>query len=193
MSRRIIILTWVSASWKTSIQNELLNRWWKRPINFSTRKPRSDNAYDVDWDLDFNSDELNEYVFIDRNTFSIKMINWDFVEITQYWGNFYGVSETFLQDESPLKKENICIILDPIGRSQLMERLTRECVPFETYYIYISQELQEDRLSKRWDKQEEIIKRRKDFNWFHPTNNCVRINGDLPINEIADFIINRNV
>lgn len=193
MSRRIIILTWVSASWKTSIQNELMNRWWKRPINFSTRKPRSDNAYAVDWDLDFNSDELNEYVFIDRNTFSIKMINWDFVEITQYWGNFYGVSETFLQDGSPLKKENICIILDPIGRSQLMERLTREGVPFETYYIYITQELQEDRLTKRWDKQEEIIKRRKDFNWFHPTNNCVRINGDLPINEIADFIINRNV
>ena len=138
MSRRIIILTWVSASWKTSIQNELLNRWWKRPINFSTRKPRSDNAYDVDWDLDFNSDELNEYVFIDRNTFSIKMINWDFVEITQYWGNFYGVSETFLQDGSPLKKENICIILDPIGRSQLMERLIREGVPFETYYIYFA-------------------------------------------------------
>ena len=59
------------------------------------------------------------------------------------------MSETFLQDESPLKKENICVILDPIGRSQLMERLTREGVSFETYYIYISQELQEDRLTKR--------------------------------------------
>ena len=184
MSKRIVIITWVSASWKTTLQNELLNRWWARPINFSTRNARTNNAYSIDEDWDYNSDELSEYVFLDKKTFAKKLINWDFIESTQYWGNLYWVSgHSFLEWYG-----NLCVILDPVWRAQVMEALNRIWIEYETYYIYIDEETQIERLRKRWDSSEEISKRKRDFNWFHPTNKCVRLNGKLDAKTLADII-----
>lgn len=184
MSRRIVILTGVSASWKTTLQNELLNRWWVRPINFSTRRTRTNNAYSIDEDWDYNSDELSEYVFIDKNTFSKKLMNWDFIESTQYWWNFYWVNKhSFLEWD-----RNLVVILDPAWRAQVMEVLTRLWIEYETYYIFIDLETQVERLRRRWDSSEEISKRKRDFDWFYPTNKCIRINGKLDANVLADII-----
>lgn len=187
MSRRIVILTWVSASWKTTLQNELLNRWWVRPINFSTRKARTEDAYEIDEDWDYYSDELLEYVFLDKKTFARKLINGDFIESTQYWWNLYWVSKhSFLEWD-----KDLIVILDPVWRAQVMEALTRMWVPFETYFIHIDENTQLDRLSNRWDAEEEIIKRKRDFDWFHLTNKCVRLNGKLDAKTLADIIENK--
>ena len=64
--RRIVIITWVSCSGKTTLQNELLARWWNRPINFTTRKPRTEEANIELWPLfewdDFTASEFDEYI-----------------------------------------------------------------------------------------------------------------------------------
>jgi guanylate kinase len=61
----------VSASGKTTLQEELLKRDWNRPYNFTTRKPRSE-------------EELDEYVFITKEQFFEKMEKGDFLENTNY-------------------------------------------------------------------------------------------------------------
>ena len=182
MNRRIVIITWVSASWKTTLQDELLKRWWQRPLNFTTRKPRDVNAFiDLDNDWDFNSKELDEYIFLSKENFFKKMKNWDFLENTNYWWNFYWAS-TFLP------KWNVCIILDPVWRSQVLEYFTRRWIDVETFFIEISQELQEERLIKRLDTEKEILRRKRDFNWFSPTNKCIRLNWRMDTKILANII-----
>ena len=184
MNRRIILLTWVSASWKTTLQERLIKNWWNKPINFTTRKPRDENAIlSVDSDWDFTSKELNEYVFLNNKTFIDKYKNWDFLEITCYLWNRYWVSRH-------LPEWNICIILDPIWRSQALEYFTRVWIDVETYYLEISKDEQEKRLLNRWDTEKQILMRKRDFNWFSPTNKCSRLNWTKSVDDLWNFIIN---
>ena len=184
MNWRIVIITWVSCSWKTTLQNELLNRWWSRPLNFTTRKPRDVNAlHYTDEDWDFSSKELDEYIFLSESNFFKKLKNWDFLENTNYMWNRYWVSRY-------LPKWNICIVLDPVWRNQVMEHFSRLWIEYETYYLVISKELQEKRLLKRWDTEKEILRRKRDFNWFSATNKCKILRWDLSWEELADIIEN---
>jgi hypothetical protein len=54
----------------------LIERGWSKPINYTTRKPRDINAFNkIDEDGDFNSPELNEYVFLSEKNFFTKFKN----------------------------------------------------------------------------------------------------------------------
>ena len=168
---RIVIITWVSWSWKTTLQESLLKKGWKRPINFTTRKPRNEN-------------EVDEYVFLNKEQFVKKLINWDFLEFTQYNWNFYGVSNTLTEDA------NYCIILDPIWRAQVMNTLSYKGISYETFYIDIDPEEQLKRLRKRGDTEEQIKLRLNDFKWFHPTPGCVLLNWETKVETNVSCIIN---
>lgn len=184
--RRVMIITWVSASWKTTLQEKLLERWWKRPINFTTRKPRNDFEY-------------NEYVFLTREQFLEKLNNGDFLEFTNYWWNFYWVSNMFktwkvegIEIRNNLGND-LCIILDPVWRAQVMEKLSRENIEIIDVYINISPELQRERLENRWDWEDEVIKRSNDFKWFHPTDKSIILDGSIDVDLLVwelEFIIN---
>ena len=181
-ARRIITITGVSASGKTTLQEELLKRGWNKPLNYTTRKPRDKEAlHSLDEDGDFNSPELDEYIFLNENLFFKKLKNGDFLENTNYWWNKYGVNKIF-------PKWDICIILDPIGRSQVLEHFTRRWISVESYYIEITQELQLERLNKRGDNDKQILMRKRDFKWFSPTNKCKRLNGKEDPDVLADII-----
>lgn len=156
--RRIIILTWVSGSGKTTIQEELLKLWWNRPINCTTRQPRGDY-------------ELDEYLFLDKDQYFAKLRNGDFLEHTNYGGNRYAVCNS-------LPDGNVAIILDPVGRAMAMSYFSRKWIPYETYYLEISKEEQKRRLKERGDTADAIKEREKDFNWFHPTSNCFILSGN---------------
>ena len=165
----IVLITWISWSWKTTLQDYMLENWWTRPINFTTRKPRSDN-------------ELDEYGFISKSNFLTKLWNWDFLESTNYWWNFYWISKTLPESDK------VCIILDPIWRSQVMELFNREWVRYESYYLEISKIEQKRRLRLRWDTAEEIEKRLRDNEWFHPTPFCTIIDWTSSIEDIYKII-----
>jgi len=184
--RRIIIITWVSCSWKTTLQNELLSRWWERPFNYTTRKPRDGEAFlNTDEEGDFTSNELDEYIFLKEELFYKKLRNGDFLESTNYLWNHYWVS-------SSLPKWNVCIVLDPVGRSQVLEHFVRRWIEVETYYVEINKDLQKERLVNRWDDEKQIISRKRDFKWFSPTNKCIRLNGAKDADLLADLIENNN-
>ena len=167
---KLVIITGISGSWKTTIQDKLLSRWWVRPINFTTRKPRSDS-------------ELDEYVFLDTDVYFEKMKRWDFLECTNYNGNWYGISST-------LPKWDVCIVLDPIGREQVLEKLTRTYPDVKPICIYLdlAEELQQSRLQKRWDSDEQITARKRDNKWFSPSRDSVILNADNNVEALADEI-----
>ena len=167
---KLLIITWISGSWKTTLQDELLSRWWVRPINFTTRKPRSD-------------EELDEYVFLNTEQYFSKMKNWDFLESTNYNGNWYWVS-------SHLQEWDVCIVLDPIGREQALEKMTRLLPNLKPVCIYLdlSSDKQIDRLRKRWDSDEQIKARQRDFKWFSPSKSSHCLDANLETKKLADDI-----
>lgn len=166
----LLIITGISASGKTTLQDELLNRWWKKPQNFTTRKPRSDN-------------ELDEYVFLDKDKYFIKMRNWDFMEHTNYNGNWYAISKY-------LPEWNICIVLDPVGREQVLEKVAREWLDYNITCVYldINKWLQEQRLTNRWDSPEQKRMRKTDLQWFSPSLSSKVYSGVNDVNKLADEI-----
>lgn len=167
--KKLLLITWVSASWKTTLQEELLRRGWNRPINFTTRQPRSEA-------------ELDEYVFLTQEQFFDKLSKWHFLENTNYWGNFYAVSKH-------LPEGNIVIIVDPVWRAQIMEKVARELegeYELFTAYLNISIDEQVERLEKRWTVAMEISNRLKDFIWMHPTDWCKQLDGTKDIEQLAD-------
>lgn len=182
MAGRIVIITWVSASWKTTLQEELLRRGWMRPVNFTTRRPREREAYDIDADWDYISQELDEYVYTDRKTLLNKFANWDLLEVSQYWGNLYWVSKYFPKDK------NVCIILDPSWREQVLSYYARLWKEVDTVFLDIGKEEQERRLLLRGDRSDEILVRRTDFKWFFPTPLCKRYSWLEDTKVLADKI-----
>lgn len=162
-----MIITWVSWSWKTTLQQELLKRWWRRPINFTTRKPR-------------NEEELDEYVFLNKEHFFYKLNKWDFLEFTNYNGNFYWVSNQNLD-------WNICVILDPVWREQVLEKLNRMNYNWNIILIHlnISEAEQKRRLKKRWDTEESIKIRANDFKWFSPHIKAIVLDWNLNIDDLV--------
>ena len=179
--KNVVLITWVSASSKTTLLNELMKRGWKRPLNFTTRKPRTEDAREIDEEGDYFSKELDEYVFINKATFLKKLWNGDFLENVNYWGNFYWVS-------SNMPEGNVCIILDPAGRAQATAYLKLRGYNVTTVYIDIWRETQAQRLLNRGDSDEEMWKRKQDFEWFMPTPKCIRLNGVMDSSVLADII-----
>lgn len=165
--RRIVLITGVSWSGKTTIQEELLKNGWTRPINCTTRLPR--------WDY-----ELDEYLFLTKDQYFSKLRNWDFLEHTNYNGNWYAICNSLPEEW------NISIILDPVGRAMAMEWFTRKNIPFEMYYIEISKEEQLKRLIARWDTEEQIKERQNDFNWFSWNKFSTILDWEKP----TDYLVN---
>lgn len=180
----IVLITWVSGSGKSTLQEEFLKRGWKRPINFTTRKPRSD-------------EELDEYVFISKDNFMNKLKNWDFLEHVEYNGNFYWISNCFLRDsfkiwykeyEAAKLWDKIVIVVEPIWRAQIIQQLSNLNVKYKSYFLDISQDTQYKRLIKRWDWVEAAKIRANDFKYFTPTSKCIILSGEMSVKTLANII-----
>lgn len=151
MSKKVIILTGVSWSWKSSYVNRLKEEFnIKQPIQFTTRQPRNDR-------------ELDEYVFLDKPTFHKKLENWDFAEYVMYNGEWYAVSAHFD------RLVNTIVIVEPVGAASLKKFLSLNSIPHISIYLEITPETMEYRL---WMLRRENVKtieaRKKDFLYFSP-------------------------
>lgn len=178
-TERIVILTWVSASGKSTLQEELVSRWYKVPISYTTRPPRQEITIDSEWD--YSSDEMNEYVFLDEDLFISKFKSWHFIEHSKYLWNFYALSKY-------MPWWNVVLVLDPTGRDQVLKELSTEPIQIDTYFLEISKEEQLERLKIRWDTEKSIIQRVNDHKFMFPTNKCKRLSATKSIRELADII-----
>lgn len=167
---KLLLITWVSASGKTTLQDELIKRGWSRPTNFTTRKPRSES-------------ELDEYVFLSKKRYMYLLEYWAFLDFTNWYWNWYAVSNT-------LPPGNVCIILDPTGREQVLQKLARTKHNYDIKCIYldIDKKTQFERLKKRWDTLEQIKIRSDDFKFFSPNSKSEIIDWKEDTNILANKI-----
>lgn len=131
-----------------SLIKDYPTKFWK-PIQFTTRAPRSDS-------------ELDDYVFLTKNQFYQKLENGDFVEFTEYNWNLYAISSHINTDI-----HNIFIV-EPVGRAALKKFFHQNNIPYRGFYLEIDEEEAKNRMMNRWDSKKIIDTRLADFKYFHP-------------------------
>jgi len=167
---KMLIITGVSASGKTVLQEDMLQRGFNKPINFTTREPRYE-------------DEVDDYVFLDEDRFIYLLRKDIFIDHTNWYWNWYGISRT-------MPKWDICMVLDPIWREQIAKWISRDDYDVKFVYLDIDEKLQTKRLNTRWDSKDQRALRKKDFEWFSPSASSVVLDGAIDTNILADKIKN---
>ena len=143
----IVVLVGKTASGKTTIANELCkHHGYKRIITYTTRPMRENEVQDVD------------YHFISDEQFNKMVENNEFTEYKRYntahgvWS--YGSIITLEQEYSD---DCYVIILTPQGLKDLSKKISR----YIAFYLNVGFKTQLERLKKRGDEEQQIIKRLK--------------------------------
>jgi guanylate kinase len=140
----IIVLVGKTASGKTTVANELCKHGYKRIITYTTRPMRENEVQDVD------------YHFISDEQFNKMVENNEFTEYKRYntahgvWS--YGSVVTLEQE---LSDNCYVIILTPQGLRDLSKKISR----YIAFYLNVGLKSQLERLKKRGDEEQQIIKR----------------------------------
>jgi len=166
--RKIKILTWPSASGKTTLAEALLRLpWWEKPINYTTRQPRNDK-------------ELDDYVFLTEKQYFKKMQNGDFLTTTSYSWNYYATwNINHLND--------IVLVLAPDAREQVVSKCSSSH-SIATYFLAIDEETQADRLMERdWVIDENRV---SDIKTMTPSTNCILLEAIHPHSLLLNLLTN---
>lgn len=143
----MIVLVGASASGKTELSKILFQQYgYKKCITTTTRDKREKEIADVD------------YHFLSKETFLDKIKDGQFIEVTEYQNEFYGINKEDIN-------RNGIVIVDPNGANALLRQL-----PNDVFVVYIktSAELRRQRMIDRKDEEEKINKRiESDGNIFH--------------------------
>ena len=143
----IIVLVGKTASGKTTVANELCkNHHYKRIITYTTRPMRKNEVQDVD------------YHFISDEQFNEMIENNEFTEYKRY-NTAHGVWSygSVITSEQELSDDYYVIILTPQGLRDLSKKMSR----YIAFYLNVSFKSQLERLKKRGDEEQQIIKRLK--------------------------------
>ena len=141
----IIVLVGKTASGKTTVANELCkNHGYKRIITYTTRPMRENEVQDVD------------YHFISDEQFNKMVENNEFTEYKRY-NTAHGVWSygSVITSEQELSDDYYVIVLTPQGLRDLSKKISQ----YIAFYLNISFESQLERLKKRGDEEQQIIKR----------------------------------
>ncbi len=176
MGNKVIVLSGITASGKTTVGGALEKLGYCRIITYTTRKPREDEVQDV------------SYHFISEEDFMKKKEQGFFAEWRSYDSAsgkvFYGSAK------EDYKKDHIFVILDPEGAKTVKELFGKEAV---IVYINTHYRIVQERLKKRGDSKEEIEKRLDSdlrlFDYFGYVSDIVlEIRRDVPPERLAKII-----
>lgn len=168
----MIVLVGASASGKTEVCKDLINRYgFKKFVTTTTRQMRVGETNNID------------YHFISVCEFNSKVNNNDFIEYVSYSGNFYGSTYDEVGD-------NKVVILEPNGVNSFYSKLKDKVVIF---YLDCDEDVRVDRMRKRKDKEEDIKRRIENDRISFKTNLLKHIDlvinsNNLSIEEISDVI-----
>ena len=143
----IIVLVGKTASGKTTIANELCkHHGYKRIVTYTTRPMRENEVQDVD------------YHFISDEQFNEMIKNNEFTEYKRY-NTAHGVWSygSVVTSEQEFSDDCYVIILTPQGLRDLSKRMSR----YIAFYLNVGFKSQLERLKKRGDEEQQIIKRLK--------------------------------
>ena len=143
----IIVLVGKTASGKTTVANELCkHHGYKRIITYTTRPMRENEVQDID------------YHFISDEQFNKMVENNEFTEYKRY-NTAHGVWSygSIITSEQEFSDDCYVIILTPQGLRDLSKKISR----YIAFYLNVDFETQLERLKKRGDEEQQIIKRLK--------------------------------
>ena len=176
----IIVLVGKTASGKTTVANELCKyHYYKRIITYTTRPMRENEVQDVD------------YHFISDEQFNKMVENNEFTEYKRY-NTAHGVWSygSVITSEQELSDDCYVIVLTPQGLRDLSKRASR----YIAFYLNVSFESQLERLKKRGDEEQQIIKRlQNDAKDFENVLNIVDYSFRTDISspqKVANMILN---
>lgn len=163
LNKKIIVLTGISWSWKTTLQQFLLQKWWNSPYNYTTRPPR-------------NGKEKDEYIFPSEKQFIKMLKKWHFIEWAYQYETFYWIS---------VNKDKTVLVLTPEWREQV-----RKLTNWKAFFFFLSlpKEKQKERLLKRGDDEDIIDKRIDDSKWMSPAVWDVVLDATKEVEDLADEI-----
>jgi guanylate kinase len=126
----MIVLVGASASGKTELAKILGNSYhYKKCITTTTRAMRCNEMQDVD------------YHFISKTDFLNKHTNGDFIEVTYYQENLYGIQKNDV-------RLNGVVIVDPTGANSLVDQMGKDVF---IVLVESSETLRKSRMIKRGD------------------------------------------
>jgi guanylate kinase len=134
----MIVLVGASASGKTELAKILGNSYqYKKCITTTTRMMRKNEEQDVD------------YHFMSKLDFLNKHANGDFIEVTYYQENLYGIQKNDVT-------LNGVVIVDPTGANSLIDQMAQD-----VYIVLVEsrEELRRSRMIKRGDDLQVIENR----------------------------------
>ena len=143
----IVVLVGKTASGKTTIANELCkHHGYKRIVTYTTRPMRENEVQDVD------------YHFISDEQFNEMIKNNEFTEYKRY-NTAHGVWSygSVVTSEQEFSDDCYVIILTPQGLRDLSRKMSR----YIAFYLNVGFKSQLERLKKRGDEEQQIIKRLK--------------------------------
>ena len=143
----IVVLVGKTASGKTTVANELCkHHGYKRIVTYTTRPMRENEVQDVD------------YHFISDEQFNKMVENNEFTEYKCY-NAAHGVRSyaSVVTSEQEHSDDCYVIILTPQGLRDLSKKLSR----YIAFYLNVDFKTQLERLKKRGDEEQQIIKRLK--------------------------------
>lgn len=146
MSGNLIVISAPSGAGKTSLVHALLeiNPKIKLSISYTTRNPRP------------GEHDGRDYNFVDRNTFLAMANKGEFLESAEVYGNLYGTSQTWINQEIG-KGHDILLEIDWQGAEQV-RRLFPNCIT--VFILPPSMETLEQRLKGRGKDDAEVIAKR---------------------------------
>lgn len=145
-----------------TIINTLKEYPFNKIITSTSRSPRENEINGID------------YYFYNSNDFKNKIINGDFLEYVENFGNYYGTSLDSIN--SSLAKGNSIIVLDDKGAIKLKELLKSQVI---TIYLDVSVDVMEKRMNFRNDDPSSLAVR--------TTNLHI-----MSYKDKADFIVDAN-
>ena len=146
MSGSLFVISAPSGAGKTSLVHALLatNPQIRLSVSYTTRPPREGEQDGV------------AYHFVSRATFIEMAGRGEFLESAEVYGNFYGTSQSWINQENA-KDRDILLEIDWQGASQV-RRLFPECISI--FILPPSMAALEQRLNGRGTDNSEVIARR---------------------------------
>jgi guanylate kinase len=142
----VYIISAPSGSGKSTLVNELLKKVsnLEFSISYTTRAPRGSET------------DGRQYYFVSRDKFE-KMIEEDaFLEHAEVFGNYYGTARRFLH-EAEQNGRDLLLDIDVQGASQIQRKLPDAT---SIFILPPNRKTLEERLRKRSEDKEEVIRRR---------------------------------
>jgi guanylate kinase len=142
----VYIISAPSGSGKSTLVNKLLKlvRDLDFSISYTTRPPRG------------SEENGKQYYFVSRSEFEKMIRDGEFLEHAEVFGNYYGTARRFLR-EAEQAGHDLLLDIDVQGAAQIQQKLPDAT---SIFILPPNRKTLEERLRKRSEDREEVIRRR---------------------------------